>query len=116
MDEKFTFTPEEREQTLTILERLRTAVGNTFSAQDEKLIREDIHHAFINHQISRDVFGLNPILYALQTAEIAVNEIGLRRDGVIAILMQTSVVDGYQTLDDIEKKYGEGVEIGRAHV
>ena len=109
MDEKFTFTPEEREQTLTILERLRTAVGNTFSAQDEKLIREDIHHAFINHQISRDVFGINPILYALQTAEIAVNEIGLRRDGVIAILMQTSVVDGYQTLDDIEKKYGEGV-------
>lgn len=109
MDEKFTFTPEEREQTLTILERLRTDVGNTFSAQDEKLIREDIHHAFINHQISRDVFGLNPILYALQTAEIAVNEIGLRRDGVIAILMQTSVVDGYQTLDDIEKKYGEGV-------
>lgn len=109
MDEKFTFTPEEREQTLTILERLRTAVGNTFSAQDEKLIREDIHHAFINHQISRDVFGLNPILYALQTAEIAVNEIGLRRDGVITILMQTSVVDGYQTLDDIEKKYGEGV-------
>lgn len=109
MDEKFTFTPEEREQTLTILERLRTAVGNTFSAQDEKLIREDIHHAFINHQISRDVFGLNPILYALQTAEIAVNEIGLRRDGVIAILMQTSVVDGYQTLDDIEKKYGDGV-------
>ena len=109
MDEKFTFTPEEREQTLTILERLRTAVGNTFSAQDEKLIREDIHHAFINHQVSRDVFGLNPILYALQTAEIAVNEIGLRRDGVIAILMQTSVVDGYQTLDDIEKKYGEGV-------
>ena len=109
MDKKFTFTPEEREQTLTILERLRTAVGNTFNAQDEKLIREDIHHAFINHQISRDVFGLNPILYALQTAEIAVNEIGLRRDGVIAILMQTSVVDGYQTLDDIEKKYGEGV-------
>lgn len=109
MDEKFTFTPEEREQTLTILERLRTAVGNTFCAQDEKLIREDIHHAFINHQISRDVFGLNPILYALQTAEIAVNEIGLRRDGVIAILMQTSVVDGYQTLNDIEKKYGEGV-------
>ena len=109
MDEKFTFTPEEREQTLLILDRLRTAVGNAFSVQDEQMLREDIHHAFINHQISRDVFGLNPILYALQTAEIAVNEIGLRRDGVIAILMQTSVVDGYQTLDDIEKKYGEGV-------
>lgn len=109
MDEKFTFTPEEREQTLLILDRLRNAVGSTFNDQDEKLLREDIHHAFINNQINRDVFGLNPILHALQTAEIAVNEIGLRRDGVIAILMQTSVVDGYQTIDDIKQKYGEGV-------
>ena len=109
MDEKFTFTPEEREQTLLILDRLRNAVGSTFNDQDEKLLREDIHHAFINNQINRDVFGLNPILHALQTAEIAVNEIGLRRDGVIAILMQTSVVDGYQTIDDIYQKYGEGV-------
>ena len=109
MDEKFTFTPEEREQTLLTLDRLRNAVGSTFNDQDEKLLREDIHHAFINNQINRDVFGLNPILHALQTAEIAVNEIGLRRDGVIAILMQTSVVDGYQTIDDINQKYGEGV-------
>lgn len=109
MDEKFTFTPEEREQTLLILDRLRNTVGSTFNDQDEKLLREDIHHAFINNQINRDVFGLNPILHALQTAEIAVNEIGLRRDGVIAILMQTSVVDGYQTIDDINQKYGEGV-------
>ena len=109
MDEKFTFTPEEREQTLLILDRLRDTVGSTFNDQDEKLLREDIHHAFINNQINRDVFGLNPILHALQTAEIAVNEIGLRRDGVIAILMQTSVVDGYQTIDDINQKYGEGV-------
>ena len=109
MDEKFTFTPEEREQTLLILDRLRNAVGSTFNDQDEKLLREDIHHAFINNQINRDVFGLNPILHALQTAEIAVNEIGLRRDGVIAILMQTSVEDGYQTIDDINQKYGEGV-------
>ena len=109
MDEKFTFTPEEREQTLLILDRLRNAVGSTFNDQDEKLLREDIHHAFINNQINRDVFGLNPILHALQTAEISVNEIGLRRDGVIAILMQTSVVDGYQTIDDINQKYGEGV-------
>ena len=37
---------------------------------------------------------MNPILAALQTAEIAVNEIGLKRDGIIAILMQTSVIDG----------------------
>ena len=110
MNENFTFTPEERKQTLLILDKLRNAVGDTFKPGDETHIREDIHHAFENHQIRRDVFGLNPILHALQTAEIAVGEIGLKREGVIAILMQTSVLDGYQTLEDIKQKYGESVE------
>ena len=110
MNETFTFTPEEREQTLLILERLRASIGDTVSPADEKYLREDIHHAFENHQIRRNVFGMNPILHALQTAEIAVNEIGLKRDGVIAILMQTSVIDGYQTLEDIKRKYGDSVE------
>ena len=105
----FKFTSEEKEQTLQILERLRTAVGDTFKPGDEQHLREDIQHAFINHQIKRNVFGMNPILAALQTAEIAVNEIGLKRDGIIAILMQTSVIDGYQTIEDIQKKYGDSV-------
>ena len=106
----FKFTSEEKEQTLQILERLRTAVGDTFKPGDEQHLREDIQHAFINHQIKRNVFGMNPILAALQTAEIAVNEIGLKRDGIIAILMQTSVdPDGYQTIEEIQKKYGDSV-------
>ena len=105
----FKFTTEEKEQTLQILERLRNAVGDTFKPGDEQHLREDIQHAFINHQIKRNVFGMNPILAALQTAEIAVNEIGLKRDGVIAILMQTSVIDGYQTIEDIQQKYGDSV-------
>ena len=61
MNETFTFTPEEREQTLLILDRLRAAIGDTFSKDDEQHLREDIHHAFENHQIRRDVLGLNPI-------------------------------------------------------
>ena len=103
----FKFTSEEKEQTLQILERLRNAVGDTFKPGDEQHLREDIQHAFINHQIKRNVFGMNPILAALQTAEIAVNEIGLKRDGIIAILMQTSVIDGYQTIEDIQRKNAE---------
>ena len=58
----FKFTSEEKEQTLQILERLRTAVGDTFKPGDEQHLREDIQHAFINHQIKRNVFGMNPIL------------------------------------------------------
>ena len=56
MNEFFTFTPEEKEQTMLILERLRNAIGETFTQEDETHLREDIHHAFENHQIRRDVF------------------------------------------------------------
>ena len=49
-------------------------------------IRDSIMTAMSENRIQRDVFGINPILHALQTAEIAVNEIGLKRDGVIAII------------------------------
>lgn len=109
MNEKFTFTPQEREQTMLILDKLRDAIGDSFKPDDETNLREDIKRAFDNNEIKRNIFDFNPILSALQTAEIAVAEIGLKRDCVIAILMQSCVINGYQTLEDIEKKYGEDV-------
>ena len=50
------------------------------------------------------------VAVGLQIVEIAVNEIGLKRDGIIAILMQTSVIDGYQTIEDIQQKYGDSIK------
>ncbi|MFC2409152.1 MAG: RelA/SpoT family protein, partial [Prevotella histicola] len=59
--------------------------------------------------IHRNVFGLNPILCSLQTAAIAVKDIGLKRDSVIAILLHQSVQDGYITLEDIDNRFGKSV-------
>ncbi len=109
MNETFTFTSKEREETLRLMTKVRQTIGGSMTPQDEQMLREDMHNALANHQVRRDIFGLNPVLHALQTAEIAVDEIGLRRDGVIAILMQNSVLDGYQKVEDIEGKYGESV-------
>ena len=109
MNETFTFTSKEREETLRLMTKVRQTIGGSMTPQDEQMLREDMHNALANHQVRRDIFGLNPVLHALQTAEIAVDEIGLRRDGVIAILMQNSVLDGYQKVEDIERKYGESV-------
>ena len=109
MNETFTFTPKEREETLRLMTKVRQTIGRSMTPHDEQQLREDMHNALANHQVRRDIFGLNPVLHALQTAEIAVDEIGLRRDGVIAILMQNSVLDGYQKVEDIERKYGESV-------
>ena len=56
-------------------------------ADDEHKVISYVTKAIRSGSISRDVFGLNPVLSALQTAVIAVDEIGLKRDGVISILL-----------------------------
>ena len=57
-------------------------------------------------RITRDVFGLHPVLTSLQTACIIVDEIGLRRDSVIATLLYGCLADDY---DNIAKTFGDNV-------
>ncbi len=106
---KFEFTAEEREETTQLLEHVKQAIGDTLQENDEKKIYEHIKEGLERGQFQRDIFGLNPILHALRTAKIAVDEINLKRDGVLSILAYYSVVNGYNTIDDIQAKFGNSV-------
>lgn len=108
-EEKFTFTREEIKEAIGCMQRLRTTLGDSFSREDERKLRSHIRRAIEQNQIQRDIFGLNPIVHACQTAEIAVGDIGLRRDGVLAILLYNNVVNGFATLEQMAEKFGEGV-------
>ena len=108
-EEKFTFTREEIKEAIGCMQRLRTTLGDSFSREDERKLRSHIKRAIEQNQIQRDIFGLNPIVHACQTAEIAVGDIGLRRDGVLAILLYNNVVNGFATLEQMAEKFGEGV-------
>lgn len=106
---KFEFTAEEKEETTQLLEHVKQAIGDTLQENDEKKIYEHIKEGLERGQFQRDIFGLNPILHALRTAKIAVDEINLKRDGVLSILAYYSVVNGYNTIDDIQAKFGNSV-------
>ena len=108
-EEKFTFTREEIKEAIGCMQRLRTTLGDSFSREDERKLRSHIRRAIEQNQIQRDIFGLNPIVHACQTAEIAVGDIGLRRDGVLALLLYNNVVNGFATLEQMAEKFGEGV-------
>ena len=60
-------------------------------------------------QVHRDAFGHNPILFGFQTALIVVEEIGLKRDAVLAILLHPSVDGGFMTVDEVRTEFGESV-------
>lgn len=109
MVEKFEFTQEELAETTRLLSLLSKSVADTLWPDDERKLRRQIMQAIREGRLKRDAFGQNPILQGLRTAEIAVNEIGLKRDSVLSILLYYGVVTESSTLDNIKAEYGEGV-------
>lgn len=108
-DEQFTFAPAEEREAITILQHLHDAIGDTLKPDDTQRVKESVEHSMSTGKIHRDVFGLNPILRALQTAQIAVDEIGLKRDGTIAILLYATQPNDEIDTDAIASQFGESV-------
>ncbi len=81
------FTDIEKQKALEIIEDLKHHPVAALLPNDEEKLRRILFDAIEQGSIQRDIFGLNPILRALQTAYIAVDEIGLGRDAIIATLL-----------------------------
>lgn len=109
MEEKFEFTLEERRELGEITQRIKALVGDEISEEDEAKVRKQLEEEIDGNKVRRDVFGQNPILLSFQTAELEVNEIGMKRDCVLAILLYNSVICGNMTVEDAEKMFGKSV-------
>ena len=109
MTERLDFTTEEREQTLALYAELKEKIASSLEEGDEEHVRSHLLHALEQNKVRRDVFGLNPIVSSLQTALLVVDEIGLRRDAVLAILLHPGVEAGFLTIDEVGASYGLAV-------
>ena len=110
-DEILTFTAEERQELTSIMAHLKEAIGATLLGDDEEKIRAQIIDSIHKRQVHRDIFGLNPILRALQTAQIAVDEISMKRDGVLATLIYACYMENEDKFDIniVKERFGESV-------
>lgn len=109
MEDKFIYTDKERKLSYQILDELKDTLDKSFLENDLPMLQVQLKDSVAKNTIHRNVFGLNPILCSLQTAAIAVKDIGLKRDSFIAILLHQSVQDGYITLEDIDNRFGKSV-------
>ncbi len=109
MDEQLKFTEEELTEARTVLEGLEQLIGPTMKDDDEQKLKTELNNALSKGALRRNIFGLNPVLLALQTARIAAEEIGLRRDSVLAIVLFVLVDNGAITVDEVKDKYGKEV-------
>ena len=109
MAERFEFLASEKEEIRELYTKLKDSIGSTLHPDDEAKMREHLKTTVEDNLLKRDVFGLNPILFGLQTAVIVVEEIGLRRDAVLAIMLHQSVTVGFLSVDEVKAKFGESV-------
>ena len=109
MADRIEFTPQEKELTLTLYAQIRQQIASSLADGDEEKIRLHLRQAIEGRQVHRDVFGLNPILLGFQTAKLVVDEIGLRRDAVLAILLRPCIDEGLMTLDEVSQEFGPSV-------
>lgn len=109
MEENFRFTPEEAAEALRLLMALRAPMAAIMRPGDARALRALLAGAAGRGLLRRDAFGLNPIVRALQTARVAVEEAGLRRDGAAAIMLHGAVAAGACTIEEAQARFGPGV-------
>ena len=109
MAERFEFSSYEKEEITELYTRLKNNIGASLQPGDEAKMKLHLKRTIEEDLIHRDVFGQNPILFGLQTAMIVVEEIGLRRDAVLAIMLHPSVEDGFISVDEVRSQFGESV-------
>ena len=110
MTERLIFTATERKQTIILLNTVKEMMANNNKSQeDEHKLRIHLLKAVEEGKVQRDDFGLNPILFALQTARLLIEEIGLKREAVIAVLLRPIVESEYLTLEKVEQDFGTTV-------
>ena len=103
-------TAEERKQIEELKSQLLTALSPYFLEGDTDKIARLLDNPQLSDQMERNVFGLNPLLFGLQTAKIAIDETGLKRDGLIAILLYSCRSAISLSEEEIGETYGEGVK------
>ena len=103
------FTNEEKKEAVSLVRSLRKSVGPLLKEGDESKLFGHVKRALREGELRRDVFGLNPILTSLQTAKIAVEEVGLKRDGVLAVLLYAGTKADSDDSEEIRLTFGDSV-------
>lgn len=93
----------------TLLNRLECSSTILWNKQDVELLQKYFTQSIPVSDNLKDRPGLNIMSSTLQTAVIAAEEIGLKRDGVVATLLYPTI-GSYTSMADIERDFGTDVE------
>lgn len=103
------FTAQERKKLFALYRKLLLLSGETLQKDDCKKLKAHLVNTIQNHNIHRDLFGLNPVIKDMQTAVIVAEEIGMKRASILGLMLHDSVRCGTTSVDEVQQSFGEDV-------
>lgn len=108
-DGKETFTTGERQLMDKLEQELAEQTRQVLTDEDWALVHKYLSLSNTHHGVARDDFGLCNILTDMETAIIVTREMGLTRGAVLGVLLDSAVMRGDATLEDVRRDFGEEV-------
>ena len=103
------FTDAEREELRNGSQRLSTFIADAVTEAQRLRVEEYLSQAVASGALSRDIFGINPLISDLRTAVIVAEELGMKRSAIIALFVYEAVRVGVADTEKVKADFGEGV-------
>jgi GTP pyrophosphokinase len=103
------FNDDEKNLFFSKYRELRKALAESLEKDDVAQIRHLLKSIDVNVCYGRDRNGINGLLRNIETALIAVKEIGLKRVAILAIILYRPVFKKVITIKEIEERFGSDV-------
>ena len=94
---------------MTTVKKLQSLVSDVLNPDDFHKIKDILMRAIDADALHHHQFGLNPILFDLQTAVITAEEIGLNRASIVSIMLHDCVSMGVIDEAYVKKEFGDDV-------
>ncbi|MDD2799505.1 MAG: RelA/SpoT family protein [Bacteroidales bacterium] len=94
--------------------KLIASLDNTISKNDIDYCKTAIYKSIERGLYQDDAYGMNPIIRLLTTANILVEEIGLRKTSIIPFILYQAISNNIISTSELEKQFGnDEVKIAR---
>lgn len=103
------FTPDEQNEIQALSSRLAVYTAEGIGEEARQQVERYVGLAVQSGALTRDVFGINPLVSDLRTAVIVAEELGMKRSSIIAIFIYEAVRASVIDRNSVLQYFGEGV-------
>lgn len=103
------FTEAEKAHVTSLYLQLREMMGDALQPRTELLVRQYLKRAAETGTLKRDAFGLSTMVTDIETAVLVSREIGMSAAAIIGVILNSAVLSGANTLEDVERDFGTDV-------